>query len=277
MSDAMRSGFRAAVSVGLSLLASVGAMAQGGANQGPAEGRVPVLVELFTSEGCSSCPPADALLRQLSERQPVAGVEIIALGEHVDYWDELGWHDRFSAPLFTQRQQQYAQELGDQGPYTPQMVVDGKDGFVGGDRGRAISAITKAATVKKLPLVVSAPTVDGRQVNAQATLGEAGTPGATVDGATVYAALVDPEDRTEVRNGENGGRVLTHAGVVRVLGRVGTVGQLTQGPLHVSLPAPAGTDPATMRLVLFVADAGQGRILGAASKAVRAAPVVARR
>ena len=276
MSDAVRSSVRVAASLGLSLFASAAVMAQGSANQGVAETRVPVLVELFTSEGCSSCPPADALLRQLSERQPIAGVDIIVLGEHVDYWNELGWHDRFSAPLFTARQQQYAQELGDQGPYTPQMVVDGKDGFVGGDRARAISAITKAASVKKLPLLVSAPVIEGRQVTAQASLGDSGAAG-KAGGAAVYAALVDPEDRTEVRNGENGGRTLTHAGVVRVLTRVGTVGEMVRGPLAVRLPAPAGTDPATMRLVLFVADAEQGRILGATSKAVHAAAVVARK
>ena len=241
--------------------------------------RVPVLVELFTSEGCSSCPPADALLRQLEEQQPLTGVEIIALSEHVDYWDQLGWRDRFSSPVFTARQQRYAPQFGGEGPYTPQMVVDGRDGFVGGDRARALQSITRAAALAKLRLVVSAPEIEGRAVTATVTLGESGAPAtlAKASGAEVYGALVDPEDRTEVRRGENGGKVLTHAGVVRVLQRVGTVGQMARGPLRLQTAAPDGTDPATMRVVFFVEETGRGRILGAASREIGAPAVLARR
>src|SRR5204863_10159916 len=100
-----------------------------------------VMVELFTSEGCSSCPPADKLLSWLAERQPISGVEIIPLSEHVDYWNHLGWADPYSAAAFSERQHEYSGSLGSR-VYTPQMVVDGKVEFVGGDSDEALKAIS---------------------------------------------------------------------------------------------------------------------------------------
>ena len=225
--------------------------------------RTPVLVELFTSEGCSSCPPADTLLAKLDSIQPVPAAEIIVLGEHVDYWDGEGWHDRFSSHQFTDRQNEYGSRLHFDSPYTPQMIVDGTDQFVGNDAAHALHAIQHAAETPKLPLTLSPPVVDGNRISA--TVSTAASP-AQLHG-DLYAALVDPTDTTDVLHGENGGHQLHHAGVVRTMQRVGSLKDLAS-PRNFSLKAPAGATPGSMRVVVFAQRPDQGAILGAASIAV---------
>jgi len=136
------------------------------ATQTFAETSTPVIVELFTSEGCSSCSPADALLRTLDATQPVAGVHLIVLGEHVDYWDGLGWKDTFSSHGFTVRQTVYADRLHLATPYTPQMVVDGSFEVLGSDRKRANEAFEKARSVPKIDVTISSVSVDHGKVSA---------------------------------------------------------------------------------------------------------------
>src|SRR6188472_2787151 len=120
----------------------------------PISASQPVVIELFTSEGCSSCPPADRVLAQLAE-SGLDGIPIIALSEHVDYWNRLGWKDPFSAARFTDRQQQYADVLRSD-VYTPQMVVDGRRQLVGSDRASAVDEIRKAAAAQKLEVKAAA-------------------------------------------------------------------------------------------------------------------------
>lgn len=226
--------------------------------------RTPVLVELFTSEGCSSCPPADALLAKLDRDQPISNAEIIVLGEHVDYWDNLGWHDRFSSHQYTERQSQYSSRLSVDGVYTPQMIVDGTDQFVGNDAAHAQRAIVHAAQTAKLNLSLSKPVVDSQRVSASVSLPASGSQ----PRGDLYAALVDPVDTTDVRNGENGGRRLHHAGVVRSLQHIGDLKQLGTGPLAFSLVAPGDAKLADMRIVVFAQQNGQGNVLGVVTTAV---------
>lgn len=114
--------------------------------------RVPVLLELFTSEGCSSCPPADSLLDRFEKNQPVSGANVIVLSEHVDYWDDGGWKDPFSSAGLTIRQRDYARQFGLDSVYTPQLVVDGQTQFVGSDESEAYDATAKAARRPKAPV-----------------------------------------------------------------------------------------------------------------------------
>jgi hypothetical protein len=239
-------------------------LAASAAAQTPQTNRTPVLVELFTSEGCSTCPPADTLLAKLEQVQPVDGAEIIVLGEHVDYWDGQGWHDRFSSHQYTERQNEYCGRLHVDNSYTPQMIVDGTDQFVGHDAIHAVSAIQHAAQIPKIKLILSQPVVDAHKVSASVS-----SPAPmTTKKADLYAALVDPKDTTEVRGGENGGHQLHHVGVVRSLQRVGKLKDLGAGPVSFSLNAPADAKPNEMRIVVFAQESGQGAVLGAASAGV---------
>ncbi|MGI9103170.1 MAG: DUF1223 domain-containing protein [Terriglobales bacterium] len=176
---------------------------------GAAAQNAPVVVELFTSEGCSSCPPADALLMQLDRRS-----EIIALGEHVDYWDALGWKDRFSSRQFTDRQERYAGHFSLQGPYTPQLVINGHYEIVGNDVSGVSSLLDKAQKQHAAGPAISL------QPGAKGALEVRISP--TPRPQDVILAITESNLTTEVGRGENHGRTLRHTAVVRelrVLGR----------------------------------------------------------
>lgn len=169
--------------------------------------RVPVVVELFTSEGCSSCPAADAALRELETAQSVPGVEVLALGQHVDYWNRLGWKDPFSLPAFTERQRGYAQVFKT-GTYTPQAVVNGRYEFVGSQRNTLAATVAKAA--QSLRATVTLTSSSPGKLTVQVSQVPVGTPPARVE-----LVLTETGLSTQVGRGENAGRLLRHAAVVR--------------------------------------------------------------
>jgi hypothetical protein len=186
--------------------------------------RMPVLVELFTSEGCSSCPPADALLTRLDKDQPVPGAEVIALSEHVDYWNRLGWSDPYSLSDFSERQSQYSNVLNIDDVYTPQMIIDGRVQFVGSNDAEARRAIADAARNAKTGVTVSlaSENAQGRTVTLAIRVDSLSTLVKSGD-ADVMLAITESGLRSNVTRGENAGRILNHIAVVRRLSSIGTI------------------------------------------------------
>jgi hypothetical protein len=168
----------------------------------------PVVVELFTSQGCSSCPPADAYLGELA-KQP----DLVALGFHVDYWDYIGWKDPFATPSSTARQRGYAERLSTRYLYTPEMVVDGQSDATGSDREAVDGLIAQARRAPKIALAVSETGADHYRV---------ALPAAAFNGtATLWMAIFDARDETEVARGENEGHKARDYNAVRALRQVG--------------------------------------------------------
>lgn len=226
----------------------------------------PVVVELFTSEGCSSCPPADALLARLDGAQLKGNVQLIALEEHVDYWNDGGWVDPFSSREWTSRQYDYAATLKNGNPYTPQMVVDGTIEFVGNHPDKAHDAILKAASKTKTTatLTLGSATGTGKE-NISVKVGklEGTTQG---DTAEVWLAITETGLHSSVTRGENAGEELHHAAIVRSMRKIGEArgdGD-TSFAGNASVPLKKEWKHENLRAVLFVQEKKSRRILGAA-------------
>jgi hypothetical protein len=200
-------------------------------------------VELFTSQGCSSCPPADAFLAELARDR----TDVLALGFHVTYWNGLGWRDPFSLDAATARQRHYAAQFSADGVYTPQMVVDGRREMVGSDRATAQAAIRAAASKAS-----AGPSLRVIRENGAITLDA----GAGQGRATLWLIGYDREHRTAIGRGENTGRTLLEANIVRAIADAGV---WTGAPLHVSLPPPPG------ERIAAILQAEDGGIIGAAT------------
>jgi hypothetical protein len=230
--------------------------------------RVPVLVELFTSEGCSSCPPADDLLARLDKAQPVAGAEVIALSEHVDYWNHLGWSDPYSSAEFSRRQGEYADAFRIDGNYTPQMVVDGQTEFVGSNESKARDEILKASRTAKaaVQITTAGDSSDAAKVSLRVHI-DSPLRVKSGDTAEVLIAITEDNLRSNVLRGENGGRSLKHTAVVRKLNVIGEIGSDSGQPFDGAYIAnlASGWRRDNLHAVVFVQERGSRRVLGAAA------------
>jgi hypothetical protein len=225
----------------------------------PDQGSTPVLVELFTSEGCSSCPPADELLSLLGQSQPVHGADVIALEEHVDYWDNLGWKDPFSSEAATARQGEYGVAFGGKQIYTPQMVVDGRMEFVGSSDVDALRAIHSASQKPKPAIQLSWQKEDELSIHFDALpYPSAG------DTAQLFLAVSENMLRSDVKHGENAGHALEHNGVVRQLLPLGKVDAGPAGfSSTVAVHADRDWNRANLRAVVFEQERRSRHILAA--------------
>jgi hypothetical protein len=229
---------------------------------GAAHPRV-VLVELFTSEGCSSCPSADALLRQINGTRPSADQLIVGISEHVTYWNQLGWSDPFSSQVYTARQNAYGSSFDLDSVYTPQMVVNGTEQFVGSDKNKLADAIRKEHDrAFPVALQILSSHVDGNSLSVSFSAS-----GDVKHGVVLYAVLADDVDQSNVLRGENQGRTLAHVAVARALVRVGRLQTGEQQTVKIALPASIKA-AAGHHLILFAQADGNLRILGADSRAL---------
>jgi len=223
-----------------------------------------VVAELFTSEGCSSCPPAEALLKHWSEEQPIDGVEVIALEEHVDYWNHLGWTDPFSSKQFTDRQEQYVSVFHDSSVYTPQLIIDGATEIVGSRTREAEEIIQRAASLPKFSIELKGT---GARKNGRVNFQFSTTSIPTALSShklELWVAVTERGLESDVRAGENSGRRLQHAAVVRSLRKLQTGDSAAQLQSQFNVQLKDSWKQENLAVVVFMVDAASRRIVGIA-------------
>jgi hypothetical protein len=232
--------------------------------------RSPILVELFTSEGCSSCPPADTFLEELDKSQPITGAELIVLSEHVDYWNHDGWRDPFSSSFYSERQNAYAGRFHLDGPYTPEMVVDGSSEFVGSDFRLAERAFNGALKFPKIGIRLSNVAVDATNTLGFHIETDALPTSSQSHGAEVYAAIVLHHAESDVLRGENAGHHLAHTNVVENLQKVGSLRRGQAFSKDATFKIKPGADRNNLRFIAFIQEPYQGKVLGATVQSIEA-------
>jgi hypothetical protein len=223
----------------------------------------PVLLELFTSEGCSSCPPAEDLLSKLDGTVAPSGQQIVVLSEHVTYWNHLGWNDPFSKQLFTDRQSNYSDKFGTDEVYTPEIVVNGARDVLGSDR----DAVLQAVKLEGLPLALNLHVLSVRPNGDRLTVVFSVEGKVPQAGAEIYAVLADDAETRRVTAGENAGRTLVHVAVARAVGQSTVLRPGEQTMVSIPMPLSAQAMSASgRRLILIAQMPGQGRVVGLASQ-----------
>jgi hypothetical protein len=222
----------------------------------------PILLELFTSEGCSSCPPADKLVQEMDTTQPVSGAQLIVLSEHVDYWNHDGWKDPYSSSSLTERQIDYVRALKLKEPYTPQMIVDGTT-VLQGDEAQILQSLRGDVATPKLSLRIDSVNLGAGK--AQDISGHIDVEGTTdKHNADVYVAVALSRAESQVLSGENSGKHLSHVAVVQEIKKLGKLGKNGRFSQDFQVKLNPGTDANNVRIIAFVQEPGPGRVLGAA-------------
>jgi hypothetical protein len=225
--------------------------------------RTPILIELFTSEGCSSCPPADLWLQQLDATQPVPGAELIVMSEHVDYWDHDGWKDPYSLALSNDRQSGYVRAMGLSTAYTPQAIVNGRTELRLSEPQQIRQVLVKETSAAQVPVSISAFSVNGSlPLILRAHVDING--GEVKRNAEIFAAVALDHAKSQVAHGENGGRLLTHVAVAQELVKIG---KLQKGKIFsedVQIKLRPNMESQNLRLIVFVQEPELGKVLGAA-------------
>jgi len=225
-----------------------------------------VLVELFTSEGCCDCPPAEAIAVKM-EKQPLTGIDLIVLEEHVDYWNHDGWVDPYSSVEWTARQREYVSKVGGNSPYSPEMVVDGETQFVGSNGRAAQQAIEKAASQPETNITISQASADPKDAaDFKITAGKL-EGDAAGDPVEVWIAVTEDGLHSSVSAGENAGHTLYHSAVLRYLHKVGAAqasgDAAFTGDAHVKLSS--NWNRQNLNVVVFLQDKKTLKVLGVAS------------
>jgi hypothetical protein len=215
----------------------------------------PVIVELFTSQGCSSCPPADAYFKALKD-----GPDIVALSYHVDYWDYLGWRDTLGSPECSQRQYDYAKSRGDRNVYTPQTIINGGKHFVGSQRASVAGGIDAARSED------AADWVDLEMSDNSTEVSIAIPAGKPITEATLWLMAFTPHVSTEIKKGENAGRTVDYYNVVR---KMVPAGMWHGEAAKIVLPKGGVVPESCKGWVALLQEGNVGRVIGAVTGGAR--------
>ncbi len=219
--------------------------------------KTPVLLELFTSLGCSSCPPADKLLAEIDRQQPIPGVHLIVLSEHVDYWNTPQWSDPFASVVYTTRQKTYGWHLGVEA-YTPQLVIDGTTALVGSNWPKVSDAIQRVLHGPRIPIHVT-----GKREPGKAQLDIAAGPNAAANKAVVFLALAHNQAESHVGGGENAGRDLSEVAVAYSIKQLGKIDAQSTFSKSLSIELPAKSQSGDLRVIAFVGKSDTMQVIGA--------------